>query len=249
MLMPIKTYGKSSVVLNALSKLGDLIYRFKLYIITFIGLASLFLINLIPNLYFDDDFDSYFDRVDDWVEVKNIVNDEFGSSFFIFANLSSEETDGITSPEYLKKIDEFARWLETQDEVVTVTTVSDIIKTLNKNMNGGNNEFYSIPDNKPLNAQYLLMYEFSVPYGMDLKNQMTADKSESRLLIRLNMATSKESIEFNERTDEWIRNNLQGYQTDGVVGIPIMMPYVYQENTNGLMRGLLFSFSFIVIVI
>ena len=42
-------------------------------------------------------------------------------------------------------------------------------------MNGGNNEFYSIPDNKPLNAQYLLMYEFSVPYGMDLKNQMTAD--------------------------------------------------------------------------
>ena len=63
------------------------------------------------------------------------------------------------------------------------------------------------------------------------------------------MATSKESIEFNERTDEWIKNNLQGYQTDGVVGIPIMMPYVYQENTNGLMRGLLFSFSFIVIVI
>ena len=111
MLMPIKTDGKSSVVLNALSKLGDLIYRFKLYIITFIGLASLLLINLIPNLYFDDDFDSYFDRVDDWVEVKNIVNDEFGSSFFIFANLSSEETDGITSPEYLKKIDEFARWL------------------------------------------------------------------------------------------------------------------------------------------
>ena len=35
MLMPIKTDGKSSVVLNALSKLGDLIYRFKLYIITF----------------------------------------------------------------------------------------------------------------------------------------------------------------------------------------------------------------------
>ena len=100
--------------------------------------------------------------------------------FLYLQTYQSEETDGITSPEYLKKIDDFARWLETQDEVVTVTTVSDIIKTLNKNMNGGNNEFYSIPDNKPLNAQYLLMYEFSVPYGMDLKNQMTADKSESR---------------------------------------------------------------------
>ena len=44
---------------------------------------------------------------------------------------------------------------------------------------------------------------------MDLKNQMTADKSESRLLIRLNMTTSRESIEFAERTDNWIDQNLK----------------------------------------
>tara|TARA_Y100000741_G_scaffold144436_1_gene109033 strand:+ start:3777 stop:6068 length:2292 start_codon:yes stop_codon:yes gene_type:complete len=249
MMVPIKPHGKPTVVLNLLKKLGLFISKFKYYLVLFIALASLYFINLIPNLYFDDDFDSYFDRVESWVEVKNIVNDEFGSSFFIFANLSSEETDGITSPKYLETLDKFAEWLEEQDEVVTVTSVSDIIKTLNKNMNGGSDEYYIIPDDKPLNAQYLLMYEFSVPYGMDLKNQMTADKSESRLLIRLNMTTSRESIKFAERTQTWIDQNLKEFKSDGIVGIPVMMPYVYRQNTDGLMRGLLFSFSFIVILI
>ena len=249
MIMPIKSHGSPRFVLGILNSLGKLIYKFKFYFITFIGLASILLANQITNLYFDDDFDSYFDRVDDWVEVKNIVNDEFGSSFFIFANISSEKTDGITSPRYLEKLDEFAKWLEAQDEVTTVTTVADVIKTLNKNMNGGSEEYYSIPNDKSLNAQYLLLYEFSVPYGMDLKNQMTADKAESRLLIRMNMITSRESILFNEKVNLWNEENLGTFKSRGVVGIPIMMPYVYRENTNGLMRGLLFSFSLIVIVI
>ena len=146
--------------------------------------------------------------MDDWVEVKNIVNEEFGSSFFIFANMDSGEVDGITDPNYLRKLDDFATWLESQDEVVTVATVADVIKTLNKNMNEGSDEFYSIPSNKSLNAQYFLMYEFSVPYGMDLKDQMTADKSESRLLIRLNNFTSIQSRDFHQRTKDWIKDNL-----------------------------------------
>ena len=249
MIFPVKSHGSPKLVLGILNRLGKLIYKFKFYFITFTVLISILLANLIPNLYFDDDFDSYFDKVDDWVEVKNIVNDEFGSSFFIFANLSSEKIDGITSPEYLEKLEEFSRWLEAQDEVATVTNVADIVKTLNQNMNGGFEEYYNIPKDKSLNAQYFLLYEFSVPYGMDLKNQMTADKSESRILIRMNMTTSRESILFNEKVNLWLEENLGSFKSRGVVGIPIMMPYVYRENTDGLIRGLIFSFSLIVIVI
>ena len=77
--------------------------------------------------------------------------------------MQSNEPDGITNPEYLKKLDEFESWLLTQPEVADVSTISDVIKTLHKNMNGGLDEYYAIPDNKALIAQYLLLYEFSVP--------------------------------------------------------------------------------------
>ena len=249
MIMPIKSSKKNNLILPALHALGNLIFKFKYYVIAIVSLITIFLVSLIPSLYFDDDFDAYFDRVDDWVEVKNIVNDEFGSSFFIFANMDSGEIDGITDPNYLNKLDEFANWLESQDEVVTVSTVADVIKTLNKNMNAGSEDFYTIPDSKALNAQYFLMYEFSVPYGMDLKNQMTANKSQSRLLIRINNATSIQSRAFHQRTKEWIAENLGSYKSDGIVGIPVMFPYVYQENTQGLVRGLIFSFGIIIVVI
>ncbi len=249
MMVPVKPQDKHNSILPILSVLGNFVFKFKKHIILIISLLTVVLISLIPSLYFDDDFDSFFDRVDDWVEVKNIVNEEFGSSFFIFANMDSGEVDGITDPNYLRKLDDFATWLESQDEVVTVATVADVIKTLNKNMNKGSDEFYSIPNNKALNAQYFLMYEFSVPYGMDLKDQMTADKSESRLLIRLNNFTSIQSRDFHQRTKDWIKDNLGSYQSDGIAGIPIMFPYVYQENTNGLLRGLVFSFGIIIIVI
>jgi len=249
MLLPIKPHGKATLVFGFLEKLSKLLINYKYYIIVFIGLITIYLSTLLPNLYFDDEFDSYFDRVEEWKEVKDIVNKEFGSSFFIFSDLPSQKTDGITSPEYLNDLQKFASWLDSLEEVAVTTTVVDVIKTLNQNMNGGSKEYYTIPDNKALNAQYFLLYEFSVPYGMDLKNQITANKSDSRVLIRMNMFTSREGIELKEKVDKWLTDNMPYYNSPGVAGIPIMMPYVYQENTKGLMRGLAFSFTFIILVI
>ena len=249
MLLPIKPHGKATLVLGLLEKLSNLLINHKYYLIVFIGIGTILLSTQLPKLYFDDEFDAYFDRVKEWKEVKDIVNKEFGSSFFIFSDLPSQQTDGITSPKYLEDLEKFSNWLESLDEVAVATTVADVIKTLNQNMNGGNKEFYVIPENKALNAQYFLLYEFSVPYGMDLKNQITQDKSDSRILIRMNMFTSKEGIELSERVDRWLENNMPYYKSPGVSGIPIMMPYVYQENTQGLMRGLSFSFTLIILVI
>ena len=249
MILPIRPHGKATLILGWLEKLSSLIINHKYFLIVFVIIGTILLITQLPKLYFDDKFDSYFDRVEEWKEVKDIVNEEFGSSFFIFSDLPSQQIDGITKPEYLKDLEKFSNWLEKQEEVAVATTVADVIKTLNQNMNGGNKEFYSISESKALNAQLFLLYEFSVPYGMDLKNQITQDKSDSRILIRMNMFTSKEGIELNERVTKWLEENMSYYKSPGVSGIPIMMPYVYKENTLGLVRGLAFSFTLIIIVI
>jgi len=248
-LLPIKSNYKESTMLFFLKKLASLIYKFKERFVIIISLICIYVFSLLPNLYFDDYFGSYFDRVPEWVEVKDIVDPEFGSSFFTFADIETNEPNGITNPEYLNKLDEFEKWLVQQESVADVSTVSDVVKNLHKNMNGGLEEYYKIPDNKALIAQYFLMYEFSVPYGMDLKNQMTADKSSSRMLIRTNYSTAIETVAFNKEVNLWIENNLKPFKTKGVAGIPIMMPHLFTENTNGLLLGLLFSFSFIILVV
>ena len=42
------------------------------------------------------------------------------------------------------------------------------MKRLNKNMHGDDPAFYRLPEDHELAAQYLLLYELSVPFGMDL---------------------------------------------------------------------------------
>ena len=78
---------------------------------------------------------------------------------------------------------------------------------------------------------------------------MTADKSDSRMLIRSNNNTSMEAVAFKKRVDQWLDENISPYNTNGVAGIPIMMPHLFVENTRGLVIGLLISFSFIILVV
>ncbi len=248
-LLPVKEGRKPILVLRYLKILGDLIYKFKYSFITVIGIISIVLSSFLGNIYFDERWDNYFDRVPKWLEVKNVVDKEFGSSFFLFADITTGEDDGIADPKYHKKLEEFTNYLENQYTFINVTTVSNIIKSLNKNMNGGESKFYDIPDNKALISQYLLLYEFSVPYGMDLKNQMTANKADSRLLVRINYATATEVVKINNEIINWINENMSPYKTNGLAGIPIMFSYLNTENAKGLMRGLVFSFFFIVIIV
>lgn len=248
-ILPIQTKGKPIIILGALKILADFISKFKYSILIIMSIASLILFSFLSNLYFDEKWDNYFDRVPKWVEVKDVVDKEFGSSFFLFADIKTDQSDGITDPEYLKKLEEFSNYLEDQYTFINVTTVSNVVKTLNKNLNGGKEDYYSIPENKSLIAQYLLLYEFSVPFGMDLKNQMTADKSDSRLLVRINYGTASEVVKINDEIIKWINNNMGPYKTDGLAGIPLMFSYLNQENSIGLMTGLAFSFVFIVILV
>ncbi len=57
-------------------------------------------------------------------------------------------------------------------DVTHVSSIADIFKRLNKNMNGDDPAFYRLPQSRDLAAQYLLMYEMSLPFGLDL-NQPT----------------------------------------------------------------------------
>ena len=56
-------------------------------------------------------------------------------------------------------------------------SVVEIFKKLNKNMHNDDPSFYRLPDSRELAAQYLLLYEMSLPFGRDLTNHINIDKS------------------------------------------------------------------------
>ena len=98
-------------------------------------------------------------------------------------SLTSGREGGITDPDYLRRVDAFAEWYRSQPEVTHVHAFSDVMKRLERNMHGDDPGFHRLPDDPELAAQYLLLYELSLPFGADLDNRIDIARSATRMTV------------------------------------------------------------------
>lgn len=158
-----------------------------------------------------------------------------GFEFIEFA-LGTGQSYGIADPEYLRKLEAFAQWLRAQPKVRHVYAFSDIMKRLNRNLHGDDPAFYRLPDDREAAAQYLLLYEMSLPAGQELTDQVSLDRSSSLLRISLANITSNEMIALDRRAQEWLRANGLSPESAGT-GQSIMFAYIGERNIRSLLIG------------
>ena len=151
-------------------------------------------------------------------------------------SVDSGQEGGITDVEYLSQLDAFAEWYRAQSEVAHVFAISDIMKRLNKNLNGDDSNFYSVPDNAELAAQYLLLYEFSLPVGVDLNNLIDVERSATRATVVLSSLSTNEKMELNDRAQAWLRQNAPGLES-GAAGVSIVAAHSIQKNKKNKLIG------------
>jgi len=120
--------------------------------------------------------------------------------------------------------------------VVHVQTYTDTIKRLNQNMNGDNPEYYRIPDSRELASQYQLMYELSLPFGLDLNNRIDTEKRSMLLTVGVKDTKAKELIELDERAQTWFAENAPELASPGS-GISIMFAHVGKKNIESMLSG------------
>ncbi len=116
-------------------------------------------------------------------------------------------TNGVQKPDFLKKVESYSDWLKQQPEVLSVNTITDTLKRLNKNMHGDDPAAYHLPGKTELAAQYFLLYESSLPYGLDINNQVNIDKSATRVSASVKNMSAKEYIELDQRANQWMQSN------------------------------------------
>lgn len=113
----------------------------------------------------------------------------------------------IANPQYLQELDRFASWLRTQPEVSSVSVLTDTIKKLNRALHGDDQAYYRLPDDAGMAAQMMLVYEMSLPYGMDLSNQVNIEKSASRMVVTLHKLDTVQIRAVKARADQWWQQN------------------------------------------
>lgn len=194
-----------SYFINGLAKFVVKHYRFLLF---FNAVVSIIFISFLPLNELNDEFVKYFDKTIAFRRATDFLNENMGGIYSIEYSISMDEAGSINEPEFLKKIDQFSDWLKQQQEVLHVNAISDTYKRLNKSMHGDENIWYKLPEQRDLAAQYLLMYEMSLPYGLDLNDQINMDKSGIRVVITLQSLSSNEVLALEERFSHWLEQQM-----------------------------------------
>lgn len=163
-------------------------------------------------------------------------------------SIGAQDSQGITDPQYLQHLDKFTTWLRAQDKVVSATSFADVMKKLNKVMNDNDPSWYRLPEQRHIAAQYLTLYEMSLPYGMGITNQINFDKSASRVNIALNISSNKEIVAFDRKAQAWLSTNAPQYMHNNGTSPDIMYAYQLQHNIPGIVAGLVISVLLIALI-
>ncbi|KPK01907.1 MAG: RND transporter [Nitrospira bacterium SG8_35_4] len=228
---------------------GFVIHRRKrvfLISLTLMAAVSLGTINIELN----DDWIKYFDESFPVRRAAEFTEKHLRGFDIIEYSLDAGETGGINRPDYLAKVEKFADWYETQPHVVHVSVITDVYKRLNKSMHGDDPAYYRIPGQRDLAAQYLLLYEMSLPFGLDLNSYINVDKSATRLIVSFRDMTSRDLREMDDRARAWLNENAPEMFTYGS-GLSIIWAHISQRNINNMLGASMMALvliSFLLIV-
>ncbi|WP_373043116.1 efflux RND transporter permease subunit [Vibrio vulnificus] len=229
-----KQAAKSSDIMD---KLADIVVHRRnvllpLSIVVIAGSAA-----LIPYNKVNDESVKYFDTSSEFRQAADFMEQRISGMTTMSIAIKTHQSQGIASPEFLAVLGEFTHWLREQPETDHVASLSDIYKRLNKNMHGDDNAYYALPAERELAAQYLLLYEMSLPFGLDLNNQVNVDKSSVKLQLTVKNLGSVELVALEERIYQWFASHAPQYQV--VASSPsLMFAHIGETNMASMLSTL-----------
>ena len=232
-------------------RFGAFVVRRRAFLLSFVAILTLVLISGIPRNELTERWTHNFDERYQYRRDTDFISQNLTGLNFLEYALKAGREGGITDPGYLRKVEAFAEWCRKQTEVTHVQAFSDIMKRLNKNMHGDDPAFYEIPEDPKLAAQYLLLYEFSLPFGMDLNNRIDVAKSATRMTVVLRSLSSRDHRDFDERAQGWLRANIPEF-ADEASGITMIFAHLSLRNIHGMLRGTIIAMlliSFLLVLV
>ena len=234
--LPVRVRPAATTRATVMDRLGAFVVRRRNPLFWAVGALILMLASGIHRINLDDDFIRYFDEGIPIRVASDFTQANLTGLNVLEYSLPAGEDGGISDPNYLARLDRFAAWYRDQPKVVNVLALSDIFKRLNQNMHGDDPAFYRLPDNRELAAQYLLVYELSLPYGQDLNNRIDVAKSASRFTVFVADIASKEMRELDARAQAWLAENAPAMAAPGT-GLSLIFSYISESNINSMLLG------------
>jgi predicted RND superfamily exporter protein len=238
--LPLPKYSEDMRVHRFLAGMADwIVVRNRWFLYAFVVVLPLALL-LIPTIKVDDNFVHYFDESFQFRQDTDFLEQRLTGMHRIIYSVPSGRPEGITDPAYLRKLDAFAEWYRAQPNVAHVSSLADVVRRLNKAMNEDDPAFDRIPDDKKLIAQYLFLYELSLPQGKDMSSLVDVGRAESLFTVDLARVSSNDIINLADGGRAWLQQNATAHSAQPT-GMSLVYSHLTARNIQAMFMGTLVS--------
>ncbi len=191
----------------------------------------------VPRNELNDVLVHFFDESVEFRQDTDFMDERLSGNTLLEYSLEATAEGGVTDPRFLAEVARFAEWYREQSPVRHVAVVTDTFRQLNKSMHGDDPAAYRIPESKELAAQFLVLYELSLPEGLNLNNQIDRSRSATRVTISAETLSSQELLELNARAEAWLRENAPHVGGVNSTGPAALFAYIGQRNIRAMLIG------------
>ena len=184
-------------------------------------------------------------------ELLSILEAKLGSQYNYNVMIEFPEEDAFKIPENMKKLDELEEKLATRKltrwsgDEPRITSVTDIVKEINRCLNEDDMEFYTVPDQQDLLTQELFLYEMSG--GDNLSKWLSADYRTTFIHVDLNGYDANQIVSDIDFAKNEAAKLFPGAKI-GVVGQVVNYASMNEKLVKGELKSFLFSFVIIAIL-
>lgn len=230
---------------TAMDRLADVVISRRRLVLAGMIVVVAGLTALIPRLEVNDQFHAYFDHDSTFRQDVEFAAEHLSGVYQLEWSVPAAEAGGVNDPGFLAMLEDFAAWLRAKPHVEHVQTLSDLQRRLNRNMHGDDPAHDRLPGNRELAAQYLLLFEMSLPYGLDLNNQINVDKSAVRVVATTENITTSELRAIDDAANAWLSERHAPAAGISATGPAVMFAYIFTRNIEGMLTGTLAAFLLI----
>lgn len=236
LVLPVRVKTETTQGTQLVDRFAEMVIARRNFLFWGMGIIIVALVSFVPRNELNDEFIKYFDETVDFRRATEFTTSNLTGLYTVDYSLGNGEAGGINEPEFLRDVERFADWFKAQDSVLHVSTLTNVMRRLNMNMHGDDPEWYRLPDDRELAAQYLLLYEMSLPYGLDLNNQIDISKSATKLTVFLDSLSSNELLAMEGRAQAWLTEYAPHMQSHGA-SPSLMFAYIGQRNIKSMLLG------------
>lgn len=209
----IEKEAESIFITDKIKKRVQLLVKFKWPIISFTAIISIICLFTLKYLVINMDPFTQFKKDHPLVVANDLINKHLGPAATVEIMINAGEENAAKEPAFLKKVDQFQTWLQSEEYIHKTISIIDILKDLNQKLNNNNTSFYKIADSSETIGQELFFYTLGLPPGKDLTNRISLQNDSIRLTATWDVTSSVRANPLIEK----IENKAKEFNLDAVI--------------------------------